>query len=305
MARLAHPLFGFDYTSAIAPSTLRSMGVQFVVRYLSRSSWKVITPSEYRALSAAGIGVALVFEDSATNARMGHAQGIADAQFAVQQAEAICGPSPRPCPITAAVDYDPAGASAETDVYFDAWAQVRGSRALAGPYGGIEVIRRQADRGFGALFQTYAWSGGLVDGRAQILQYSNGHSIGPGVDFDHAFFADYMQWNIAAPDPYAIFKDEWFRFDIGGRQVHVNERHEVRTVDAMLDGIGKGHRPPPALVEQERVKMKELRDRLKRVACVLDPLPGGHANWTPDDRGKRWQALNRRLNKLTRALPAK
>jgi hypothetical protein len=301
-ARLPHPLFGFDYTSEIPTSTLKSMGVQFVVRYLSRYTPKVITRGEYERLTAAGIGVALVFEDSATNAELGHGQGLADAQFALAQAIDICGHPAVERPITAAVDYDPAGAAARTDPYFDAWAQVRGSRALAGPYGGIEVIRHQADRGFDALFQTYAWSGGLIDGRAKILQYSNGHVAGGhGVDFNHAFFADYMQWNIARPDPYAIFKDEWFHFTIEGRRIRVNELHEVKTADALL----REPRPPLPLLVGERMKLKELRDRLKRVACVLDPLPDGHANWTPDDRGKRWQGLNRRMNEISRRLPAR
>lgn len=301
-ARLAHPLFGLDYTSEIPTSALRSAGVQFVVRYLSRYTAKVITPGEYQRLTAAGIGVALVFEDSATNAKLGHGQGLVDAQFALKQAIAICGEPKVARGIPAAVDYDPAGDAALTDPYFDAWATVRGARLLAGPYGGIEVTRRQADRGFGTLYQTYAWSGGIIDARAGILQYSNDHVIGGhGVDFDHAFLPDYYQWGYtppAPPDPFAIHPNEWMRVGTPGHEYRLNEHELVVSCVAALQHSQRDH----AALERMWPQLKVLRDRCKRLAFFT---PDGKRRpvvlWADDRQfGRRWQSLNGLMSRIAK-----
>ena len=44
-------------------------------------------------------------------------------------------------------------------------------------------------------WQTYAWSDGQWDHRAQLRQYSNGHTIaGVGVDYDQSTAVDFGQW---------------------------------------------------------------------------------------------------------------
>ena len=58
-------------------------------------------------------------------------------------------------------------------------------------------------------WQTYAWSAGQWDARAQIQQYRNDQFVdGVGVDFDRATADDFGQWSIQVgdfpgPDPNA------------------------------------------------------------------------------------------------------
>jgi hypothetical protein len=70
--------------------------------------------------------------------------------------------------------------------------------ARIGIYAGYGPVKRAFDAGKIAYgWQTYAWSGGKWDGRAQIQQYSNDHVInGVGLDYDRAVKADYGQWRI-------------------------------------------------------------------------------------------------------------
>src|SRR5262249_42156166 len=63
-------------------------------------------------------------------------------------------------------------------------------------YGGLEFIKRSFDQvkiRYG--WQTYAWSHGQWDARAQLRQTLNGvHIAGFDVDLDEAHAADYGQW---------------------------------------------------------------------------------------------------------------
>ncbi|MGZ6647626.1 MAG: glycoside hydrolase domain-containing protein [Solirubrobacteraceae bacterium] len=116
-----------------------------------------------------------MFEDNPKDALKGHARGREDAQFALAQATSLGMPAGRP--IYFGVDFDASPNPAATDSYFDGLAEILGHEGC-GPYGGIAVVSRQLNRGFKWAWQTYAWSRNQLDGRAQIYQYSNGHSIG-------------------------------------------------------------------------------------------------------------------------------
>jgi hypothetical protein len=44
-------------------------------------------------------------------------------------------------------------------------------------------------------WQTYAWSGGRLSTRAQLYQYSNGHTLaGVSCDYNRSLAADFGQW---------------------------------------------------------------------------------------------------------------
>lgn len=288
--RLPHPLFGLDSTSEVPTAAHRAVGSTFALRYLSRSSWKVLTASEVQTYHANGIGLAVVFEDAADNSLRGYDQGRLDAEFAVNQGRALGLPSGRP--IFFAVDFDTAGNPGRTDPYFDGVASVLGHQA-SGPYGGFEVVRHQFDRGFQWGWQTYAWSGVSLDARAQLYQYSNSHVVGGvGVDFSHAFYDDYGQWAVGPapnPDPYHY---EWFpEGPFAWQNKLLHERWLVQEYDRYRVAPHLG-----ANSEMLDLLREDITLARKRVwfEAHMDSNTGqrlAHTTWTMYHRGWRWQQL--------------
>jgi hypothetical protein len=285
--------FGLDSTSAVPVGAHHAVGSTVAIRYLSRYSWKVVTRAEYQADKAAGIDTYVVFEDGAQNALGGYDAGKSDAEFALKQGHDILGVPALPACIPCAVDYDPAGNAHLTDPYFDGCAAVLG-HDRAGPYGGDEVIRRQADRHFGTLFATYAWSGGRVDPRVVkrgVYQYSNGHVVGGvGVDYNHVYGVDFGQWDrkpTAPLDPhhYSRLTDEGYAWK--GR-VLPKERPTVIEYDALRHHPFL-HRPRLAVLR------RDLRDLADHVYFEAHrgwmPAWGGPPSWNAFHRGWRYQAL--------------
>jgi hypothetical protein len=102
---------GFDTPTNCTSSAaaIAAAGYNFVGRYLSQSSWKVISSAESAELIAAGLSVVLVYEDGPTaNTYFSNSRGQSDGARAAQQAAAIG------APVTAtlyfAVDYDASAA---------------------------------------------------------------------------------------------------------------------------------------------------------------------------------------------------
>ena len=191
-------VFGVDYAwGRPGPGALKRVGTAFVCRYLSRdTTGKNLSRGEAEELSAAGLWLVVVWESSATRALQGKAAGVTDAREAASQAKACGMPDDRP--IYFAVDWD-ANSSQQDEInaYLDGAASVLG-RDRVGLYAGYGPIKRAFDAGkitYG--WQTYAWSGGRWDSRAQIQQYSNDHTInGVGLDYDRAVKSDYGQWRV-------------------------------------------------------------------------------------------------------------
>lgn len=276
MTRLAHPRFGLDYTDAsVSVATHHHYESSFACRYLSRYGWKVLTREEAARLRDGRIDLAVVFEDGADNARHGHGQGVADAQYALAHAR-WCG-MPEHRPIYFAVDYDTAGNAGETDGYFDGIATVLGG--FCGPYGGYEVVRRQLDRGHRFAWQTYAWSGGQLDARAQLYQFSNDH--GP-FDYDHAYQADFGQWGWVPQSPAPPPRD-YSRFTGAYPDRHGHLLDERATVEEWDRLDRKRH---PARARQLRSELTFLRDRIAYESARTDPQ-----YW----RGWRFTEIDRRL----------
>lgn len=201
---------GIDYAfGRPGIAALKAAGVKFVCRYLSHSPTKNLTSAEAHALSAAGIWIVVVWETTAQRALAGRTAGVADAIDAQMQAQACGMPAGRP--VYFAVDWD-ASASQQLAIntYLDGAASVLG-RDRVGIYGGYGPVKRALDAGKAKwAWQTYAWSGGKWDGRAQLQQYSNGHTLGGvGCDYDRATKADYGQWRVGVtPSPQAQEEDE-------------------------------------------------------------------------------------------------
>lgn len=195
---------GVDYSWARpSPSGLKAGGYTFAARYLSHdTSGKNLSNTEATALWAAGVDVVANWENSSTAALNGYSQGVADAQAAQSQALADGIPAGRP--IYFSVDFDATPAQ-QTPInsYFDGVVSVIGV-ARAGAYGGYYVIQRLFNAGkikWG--WQTYAWSGGQWDTRAQLRQVLNGITAAGDADCcdkDQAVATDFGQWHAQPPN---------------------------------------------------------------------------------------------------------
>lgn len=191
-------VFGVDYGwGRPGASALKRAGAKFACRYLSHdTSGKNLTRGEADDLSGAGIWLVVVWESAAKRPLDGRSAGVADARDAAAQAKACGMPDDRP--IYFAADWDAsAGQQDEIDAYLDGAASVLG-RGRVGLYAGHGPVKRAFDaKKIAYGWQTYAWSGGAWDARAQLRQYSNDHEInGVGVDYDRAVKSDYGQWRV-------------------------------------------------------------------------------------------------------------
>ena len=74
-ARLSQPIFGLDAASHISVAQHRQVGSRFSLRYLSRAPAHVPSQQEINDLKAAGIGLAMVYENNPRDPLKGHGAG--------------------------------------------------------------------------------------------------------------------------------------------------------------------------------------------------------------------------------------
>lgn len=191
-------MLGLDYAgSSPGAAAVKAAGYGFVARYLSRYAAKTIRKPEYDDMTGNGVGVVLVFEDYASQALNGYDQGVADAQVALGQANALGWPSDRP--IHFAVDFDISDAQKPiAGEYMKGAASVLGL-ARTGAYGGYWWIKYCADNNLAApnaRWQAVAWSGGQVHPSATLFQRLGGVTVnGTSCDVNEALKDDYGQNN--------------------------------------------------------------------------------------------------------------
>jgi hypothetical protein len=297
--------FGLDSSSEVPVAAHHAVGSSVALRYLSRTTAKVVTAAEHRHYQAAGIDLVLVFEDAGRPDRSDYAGGKADAEFAVKQATDILGSPPRPPRIRAAADYDPAGHPEATDAYFDGWAAVL-PRAHCGPYGNDQMVGHAHARGFQTLWQTYAWSGGRFCSAPanSVYQYSNDHTVaGVGVDYDHIFGEDFGQWDYHAAAPVALDPHHYGRLTVEhyawkGRKLPFERSTAVRYDQLRRHPHNPLHRSELA---QLRSDLKDLADHVYFEAHGeqqwSSPVWGTGPRvptWSAFHRGFRYQAMIKR-----------
>lgn len=205
--------FGVDYAwGRPSVASLKAAGVTFACRYLSHdTTGKNLDHAEAVTLSNAGIWLVVVWESTANRALAGYAAGVQDAKDAAAQANACGMPGDRP--IFFAVDFDATSADQNAiAAYLDGAASVLG-KGRTGLYGGYWPVKRALDGGHcDWAWQSYAWSGGNWDARAQLQQYSNDHTIGGvGLDYDRSTTSDYGQWKVGVspvPPPPVTEEDD-------------------------------------------------------------------------------------------------
>jgi hypothetical protein len=190
-------LEGVDYSySRPTAAQLKAAGKQFALRYVSSSGHaKNLTRSEADALKTTGIAIGIVYELTASRALDGRATGRTDAASARAQVAALGGPADGGV-IYFAVDFDAQPHQMDAVMaYGTGWADVLG-KGRCGPYGSYRVCKAFLDAGFAYAWQTYAWSGGQWDPRAQLRQYRNNVTLGSGtVDLCRSMADDFGQWD--------------------------------------------------------------------------------------------------------------
>jgi peptidoglycan hydrolase-like protein with peptidoglycan-binding domain len=187
---------GIDYAwhGQVNAQAIKAAGKSFVMRYLSHDDSKDLHRSEAALLASHGIDVGVVWELRANRALAGWGAGAQDAREALAQARACGMPAGRP--IYFAVDWDATDAQKPAIAkYLGGAASVLGKEHV-GVYGSYYVVKYMFDHGVCKYgWQTYAWSGGHRDPRAQLYQHLNGQRLaGLSVDFDTAYHEDFGQW---------------------------------------------------------------------------------------------------------------
>lgn len=194
-----------DYSFARPdPASIKDQGFIGVVRYVSPNPGKNLTIPERDALRAAGLAIGLVWEWYAQRPLEGEQAGIEDARAALNQAAALGFPAY--LPIYFAVDWDATEQQqGPINAYFQGVRSVFAGRKV-GAYAGFYPLKRLFDAGLISHgWQTYAWSGGRWDNRAQLRQTLNGQWNG-SVDFGETMADDHGLWTVEqqaqpAPEP--------------------------------------------------------------------------------------------------------
>jgi len=189
------------------PSTaaLRAAGAVAVCRYLAYPSTstrgKLLSLTEAAVLTTAGFGIVSNWEQAGSWAEFagGRVNGLAHAVQAQIEHQRCGGPPSRP--IYFSVDFDATTSQlAAIGDYYRGVASVIGLDRT-GAYGGYRTIRYLFDHGLIRWgWQTFAWSGGQWDPRAQLRQVRNNVGIdGVDCDINEAMTADFGQWGTGDP----------------------------------------------------------------------------------------------------------
>ena len=161
---------GIDY-AWVRPggAAIAGRSYRFVARYLSNDGSKNLSGPELADLKAQGLPVVVIWESTDIRALSGAAGGVADAQAALAQANALGVPAS--APIYFAIDFpitpDQYG---PVDDYFRGAASILGLGRI-GVYGSFYAVNHCFDAGIATFgWQTFSWSDGKVEPRAHIFQ---------------------------------------------------------------------------------------------------------------------------------------
>jgi hypothetical protein len=178
---------GIDCSTPLNAATAKDIAKQgylFVARYLVPEiyAWKRLTPSEAKAITAAGMQIISVYETTANRATGGASAGHEDGAVALNEARLVG--QPTGSAIYFAVDYDAQPQGYDTiEKYLEAATQQIPGYSC-GVYGSYAVVEEMAKRkACQSFWQTYAWSRGKESAHANLYQYRNNVTVG-GVTVD-------------------------------------------------------------------------------------------------------------------------
>jgi hypothetical protein len=186
-----------DYSAGFPGGSAVKVAASGVVRYVGTPGrTKNITASEYRDMTANGVGVALVYENRTGDSAGGYAAGVTAAQAARADANNVGFPTNRP--IYFAIDSDQgATPPAVVAAYLDGAASVLG-KANTGVYGQYSVIEQCVPSHAAYGWQTAAWSGGKRSAKAALYQRIGTVVVGGiGCDINDILVTDWGQHSYA------------------------------------------------------------------------------------------------------------
>lgn len=189
--------WGVDAASKVALNTLASVGATFVCCYLAPAtqSWKVRTPDDVHAYLAGGYDVVFNWESDGTPDG-GWNTGVAAAQRSVELLVGYhnhCASCAAKIGVTAPVIFTFADMGSPN--LTDLGDAMRGAASViglgrTGGYGGYDTVKWLFDQKLITYgWQTYGWSAGRRDPRAQLYQRLNTATI----DYDVAYAVDFGQ----------------------------------------------------------------------------------------------------------------
>jgi hypothetical protein len=162
-----------DYSGGFpGAAAIKDAGYPGAVRYIGTpGNRKNATALELADFIAHGIGMALVFEQSATNWRGGFERGKVDGRAGRDHANRIGFSADRPIYMVIDQDVVLSGEFAAMIEYLRGAGTTLGGAELVGVYGEADVIDRARDAGVAHWFwQTAAWSRGRVAGGLHLYQ---------------------------------------------------------------------------------------------------------------------------------------
>lgn len=177
---------------------LYNAGYRFVVGYESPQSGKNVSKAQVDAYRAAHLAVGFVEEDSGRELLGSSGPSLVKSADAKMKAIGV----PETVPLFVAVDFNPT--SAQLPVLA---AHIKAARAAVarpvGIYGSYRLLKYLFDNHVIEWgWQTYAWSNGARDPRAQFYQYSNNHQLAGGtVDYDYEEISGALWAGVPVPPP--------------------------------------------------------------------------------------------------------
>lgn len=181
------------------PAAIKAAGYVGVLRYLSTDPTKNLSAAERDALFAAGLGINLAWETTATRATQGYTAGVEDGRAALAQAQALGYPAL--VPIYFAVDENVNWA--EVAPYFRGVQSVVGHQT--GIYGSAAIVEGAVGSGVAWSWQCEAWSGTVVSPVAHLYQRVTPTLTIQGAqgeyDEDVVLTPNYPWWASSTPAP--------------------------------------------------------------------------------------------------------
>lgn len=260
--------WGVDAASDVSIQTLKDQGASFICTYLApypSQGWKMRTPAEWKAYLDAGIKIVANWESDGLPGN-GFNDGVAAAKTA-QSYLNDRNASDAVVYFTAA-DKDPTALNLNTVADY-----VRGAVSVlgwdrVGTYGGYGAIKFLADANVCKYFwQTYAWSGGKWDARAQLHQWKNTSTL----DFDEAWSLDFGQYpravaSVPAPAPAVKAMSE---------ADQVNDLHIqlCQSWDNPIGGLSApGHGWPVEMIANTHKQVCALSDAVKTMGTTYTAI---------------------------------
>lgn len=266
--------WGIDAASKVSVDTLHSQGASFLCCYLApypSQGWKMRTPAEWKEYLNAGIKIVANWESDGTP-KNGFNDGVEAAKTA-QQYLKDRGADDAVVYFSAA-DKDPAALDlAKLADYHKGNVSVLGWDRV-GAYGGYGAIKYLADRNVCKYYwQTYAWSKGQWDARAQLRQWKNTQTL----DFDEAWSSDFGQWPRAgvvapAPAPVVVAPTAPKAPVDSAEQINQLAIQLCQQWDNPGPPVGPGKGWPVELIANTHKRISELTDSLAAVGATYTAI---------------------------------